>query len=65
MQIEIEVDSQPPIFEVEEKLAALTGLKQAPRSAILHSLFSYIKSHDLQVVILPYLANSIADFSQI
>ena len=49
VSLEIEVDNQPERYNLSASLSAVLGLKQATRAYVLHTLWTYIKLHRLQV----------------
>ena len=49
--LQIEVDNQPDRYTLSASLSAVLGLKQATRTTVLHTLWAYIKTHRLQVLL--------------
>ena len=49
LTLEVELDSQPPIFDLSVQLVPLVGPRQATRTAVLNTLWAYIRLHKLQV----------------
>ena len=49
IQLQIEVDNKPERYNLSASLSAVLGLKQATRATVLHTLWTYIKAHRLQV----------------
>ncbi len=53
MKVEVEAEGAPELFTLSPQLAELLGVRHDSRPRILHALWQYIRTHKLQVRLLP------------